>query len=130
LSISCVQYFGEWFGFFLLILWVYFEIYLQIYSRYLTIGIRALSLAKEGENFWLFLQIFSKEKRGRRTSGSDLKLFEHNFSKQIGYLNSSQKNTQFQKKNQPKWSSGSEVMNILNSTVFQGFSGKSRDFLL
>jgi hypothetical protein len=32
LTISCVQYFGEWFGFFLLILWVYFEIYLQIYS--------------------------------------------------------------------------------------------------
>jgi hypothetical protein len=33
------------------------------------------------------------------------------------------------KKNQPKWSSGSKVMGILNSTVFQGFSGKSRDFL-
>jgi hypothetical protein len=32
---------------------------------YLTIGIRALSLAKEGNNFCLFLQIFSREKRGR-----------------------------------------------------------------
>jgi hypothetical protein len=31
LTISCVQYFGEWFGLFLWILWVYFDIYLQIY---------------------------------------------------------------------------------------------------
>jgi hypothetical protein len=59
---------------------------------YLTIGIRELSLAKEGKNFLLFLQIFSREKRGWRTSGSEL-----NLEKQIGYLNSSQKNTQFQK---------------------------------
>jgi hypothetical protein len=55
-------------------------------------------LAKEGNNFWLFLQIFSREKRGRRTSGSDLKIFELEFGKKIGYLNSSRKNTQFQKK--------------------------------
>jgi hypothetical protein len=52
-----------------------------------------------------------------------------NLEKKIGYLNSSQKNTQFQKKNQPKQSSGSKVMGISNSTFFQGFSGKSRDFL-
>jgi hypothetical protein len=52
-----------------------------------------------------------------------------NLKKQIGYLNSSQKNTQFQKKNQPKRSSGSKVMSILNSAVFQGFSEKNRDFL-
>jgi hypothetical protein len=28
-SISCVQYFGEWFGLFLLILWVYFEKFVE-----------------------------------------------------------------------------------------------------
>jgi hypothetical protein len=58
-----------------------------------------------------------------------MKLYEMNLEKKIGYLNSSRKNTQFQKKNQPKRSPGSKVMSILNSTVFQGFSGKSRDFL-
>jgi len=66
---------------------------------------------------------------GRRTLGSDLKLYEPNLEKQIGYLNSSRKNTQFQKNNQPKRSSGSKVMSILNSAVFQGFFENSRDFL-
>jgi chemotaxis methyl-accepting protein methylase len=51
-----------------------------------------------------------------------------NLEKKIGYLNSSRKNTQFQKKNQPKRSSGSKVMSILNSTVFQGFSEKAAIF--
>jgi hypothetical protein len=32
------------------------ELYLQIWYRYLTIGIRALSLAKEGKICFLFLQ--------------------------------------------------------------------------
>jgi hypothetical protein len=54
-----------------------------------------------------------------------MKIYELNLEKQIGYLNSSQKNTQFQKTNQPKRSSGSKVMSILNSTVFQGFSEKA-----
>jgi hypothetical protein len=52
-----------------------------------------------------------------------------NLPKQITYLSSSHNFTQFQKTNQPKRSPGSEVMSILNSTVFQGFSGKRRDFL-
>jgi hypothetical protein len=34
------------------------EVYLQIWYRYLTIGIITLSLAKEGNNFLLFLQNF------------------------------------------------------------------------
>jgi hypothetical protein len=40
----------------------------------------------------------SREKRGWHTLDSDMKLSEMNLSKQIGYLNSSQKNTQFKKK--------------------------------
>jgi hypothetical protein len=128
LTISCVQYLvnGLWFIFGL------FEISLQIWYMYLTIGFRALSLAKEGDNFlFLFLQIFSKKKKKRAdTLGSDLEIFEQNLAKQIGYLNSSRKNTQFQKtNNQPKQSLVSKVMSILNSTVFEGFFGKSRDFL-
>ena len=40
-----------------------------------------------------------------------------NFPKQITNLSSSHNFTQFQKKNQSKWSPGSEVMSILNSVV-------------
>jgi hypothetical protein len=57
------------------------------------------------------------------------RIWRPNFPKQITYLSSSHNFTQFQKKNQPKRSPGSEVMSILNSTVFQGFSRKRRDFL-
>jgi hypothetical protein len=58
-----------------------------------------------------------------------MKLSELNLVKQIVYFHSSRKNTQFQKTNQLKRSLGSKVMSILNSTVFQGFSKKNRDFL-
>jgi hypothetical protein len=59
-----------------------------------------------------------------------MKLYELNFDKKnwvFEFL--SEKYPISKKKNQPKRSSGSKVMSILNSTVFQGFSGKSRDFL-
>jgi hypothetical protein len=57
-----------------------------------------------------------------------MKFYEMNLEKQIGYLNSSRKNTQFQKKNQPKWIPGNEVMSILNSEVFSGFFLKKPQF--
>jgi hypothetical protein len=79
---------------------------------------------KKGIIFWLFLQIFSREKRGRHTSGSDMKIYEQNLAKKIGYLNSSRKNTQFQKKKSAETESGSKVMSILNSTSFSGFFQK------
>jgi hypothetical protein len=41
-----------------------------------------------------------------------------NFLKKITDMSSSHNFTQFQKKNQPKQSPGSEVMSILTSTVF------------
>jgi hypothetical protein len=50
-------------------------------------------------------------------------IFEKNLQKQIGYLNSSCENIQFQQKNRPKWSPEREVMIILKSTKFQHFSG-------
>jgi hypothetical protein len=50
-----------------------------------------------------------------------MNIFEQNLEKQIGYLNSSWKNNQIQKTNQPKQGLGSKVMSILNSTVFSGF---------
>jgi hypothetical protein len=63
-SISCVHVMvnGLWF-----ILGI-IEVYLQIWYRYLTIGIRALSLAGVVGNYFLFLQIFffsEKKKEGR-----------------------------------------------------------------
>jgi hypothetical protein len=84
-------------------------------------------LAKEEKNF-LFLQIFSREKKGRCTLGSDLKNFLYSLAKQIGYLNSYRKNTQFQKNNWPKWSLGSEVMNILNPVISRVFPEKAAIF--
>jgi hypothetical protein len=51
------------------------------------------------------------------------------FSKKLHILVPLTISPNFKNKNQPKWSPGSEVMNILNSTVFQGFFGKHRDFL-
>jgi hypothetical protein len=44
---------------------VIYEVYLQIWFRYLTIGIRALSLAKEGKICFLFLQNFFLGKKKR-----------------------------------------------------------------
>jgi hypothetical protein len=42
---------------------VIYEVYSQIWYRYLTIGIRALSLAKEGKICFLFLQNFFREEK-------------------------------------------------------------------
>jgi hypothetical protein len=68
-------------------------------------------------------------RRGRHDFFYFYSSWRPNFPKKITYLISSQNFTQFQKTNQPKQSPGSEVMIILNSAVFQGFSGKRRDFL-
>jgi hypothetical protein len=65
--------------------------------RFLTIGIRALSFAKEGKKFFLFLHKFSREEKEGGTSSSDMKLYELNLEKQIGYLNSSRKIPNFKK---------------------------------
>jgi hypothetical protein len=65
-------------------------------------------------------------KREPRTSDAILIFFEKHLQKQIGYLNSSWENIQFQKKNRPKWSLESEVMIVLKSTKVQHFSGNGR----
>jgi hypothetical protein len=43
--------------------WLFIEVYLQIWFRFLTIGIRALSLADIVGKYFLFLQIFFSEKK-------------------------------------------------------------------
>jgi len=58
---------------------------------------------------------------GRRLSDQFLKLSVQNQKKPIAYLNSSFKNTQFQKKNHLIWSSKSGDIADLKSAIFQNF---------
>jgi hypothetical protein len=50
-------------GFSILFLYYLCGDYILDLFWFLTIGIRALSLAKEGKNFFLFLQKFSREEK-------------------------------------------------------------------
>ena len=87
------------------------------------------SQGSHADTFPSAMHASEETKRDMLTLDSIMIFYELNFQKQIVYLNSSRKNTQFQKQNRSKWSPGSEVMSILNSAFFQGFSGKSRNFL-
>jgi hypothetical protein len=68
--------------------------------RFLTSGIRALSLAGVVGKYFLFLQIFffGEEKRGPRHSRHFKYICVKNLQKRVVYLSSSQKNTQLKKK--------------------------------
>jgi hypothetical protein len=51
-----------------------------------------------------------------------------NLQKMVVYLSSSQKNTQFKKKNRPKQSPGSQDIEVLKSANFQDFfRGRRRE---
>jgi hypothetical protein len=67
-----------------------------------------------------------ESKREPHTSNAILIFSEKNLQKQIGYLNSSRENIQFQKTNRLKQSPESEVIIVLKSTKFQHFSGNDR----
>jgi hypothetical protein len=88
-------------------------------------------LAKEGKICFLFLQnFFLGEKKRAAHFRFRSKVLRAEFGKTnwvFEFL--SEKYPISKKKNQPKRSSGSKVMSILNSAFFQGFSGKRRDFL-
>jgi hypothetical protein len=92
--------------------------------RFLTSGIRALSLADIVGKYFLFLQIFvfEEEKRGPRHSSNFQYISVQNLKKQVVYLSSSQKNTQVEKKNRLKWSPGSQDIEVLNLQIFRVFS--------
>jgi hypothetical protein len=74
-------------------------------------------------HFCMHHACISGDKKRSRTSDSILIFYEPNLQKQIGYLNSSRENIQFQKTNHLKWSPESEVMIVSKSTKFQRFSG-------
>jgi hypothetical protein len=101
--------------------------------RFLTSGIRALSLAGVVGNYFLFLQIFffGEEKRGPRHSRHFQYISVQNLQKRVVYLSSSQKNTQVKKKNRPKRSPEGQDIEVLKSAIFQGFfCGRRRDLFL
>jgi hypothetical protein len=95
--------------------------------RFLTSGIRALSLGRYcGQIFFIFADFFfSEEKRGPRHSRSFQYISVQNLQKMVVYLSSSQKNTQFEKKNRPKRSLGSQDIEVLKSANFQGFFSRT-----
>jgi hypothetical protein len=82
--------------------------------------------------YFLFLQIFffGAEKRGPRHSQKFWYIYVKNFQKRVLYLSSSQKNTQFEKKNHPKRSPEGEDIEVLKSAIFQGFFRVRRRNLL
>ena len=71
----------------------------------------------------IFFSSFQQKegKIGQRISYHFLKLSAQNQKKQVAYLNSSFKNTQFQKTNHLIWSSKSGDIADLKSTIFQNF---------
>ena len=93
-------------------------IFIVYCRRFSTSGIRALSLAQVG-NFFFWKKKVGKI--GRRLSHPFLKLSVQIQEKQVAYLNSSFKNTQFQKTNHLIWSSKSGDITDLKSAIFQDF---------
>jgi hypothetical protein len=84
-------------------------------------------------NYFLFLQIFffGEEKRGPQHSRHFPYIFVKNLQKMVVYLISSQKNTQFEKKNHPKQSPEGQDIEVLKSAIFQGFfCGRRSDLFL
>ena len=69
--------------------------------------------------YFLFLQIFffRAEKKGLQHSRSFWYIYKKNLQKEVVYMISSQKNTQFKKKNRPKRSPGSQDIEVLKRKV-------------
>jgi hypothetical protein len=119
------------------VIFLYCSLYIQycgdfLYSSiwFLTSGIRALSLGRHcGQIFFIFADFFffffffffGAEKRGPRHSQSFWYISVKNLQKRVVYLSSSQKNTQFEKKNRLKRSPGSQDIEVLKSANFQDF---------
>jgi hypothetical protein len=76
------------------------------------------SQESHADTFACTMHASQETKRELRTSDAILIFSEKHLQKQIGYLNSSQENIQFQKKNRLKRSPESEVMIVLKSTKF------------
>jgi hypothetical protein len=94
----------------------------NLFSEFHVEDIWHASQGSHADIFPCAMHVSQETKRESLTSDSILIFYEKHFHKQIGYLNSSQENIQFQKTNRPKRSPGSEVTIILKSTKLQRFS--------
>jgi hypothetical protein len=94
----------------------------DLFSEFHVEDIWHASQGSHADTFPCAMHASQETKREPRTSDSIMIFSKKNLQKKIGYLNSSRENIQFQKKNRPKRSPGSEVMIILKSTKFQRFS--------
>jgi hypothetical protein len=81
------------------------------------------SQESHAETFACTMHASQESKRESRTSDAILIFSEKILQKQIGFLNSTRENIQFQKNNYPKQSPESEFMIVLKSTKFQHFFG-------
>jgi hypothetical protein len=73
-------------------------------------------------NIFYFCRFFFRRRKKRAATFSKFSVYLHkNLQKRVVYLSSSQKNTQFKKKNRPKRSPGSQDIEVLKSANFQGF---------
>jgi hypothetical protein len=72
-----------------------------------------------GQIFFIFADFFfGEEKKGPRHSINFLYISMKNLQKQVVYLILSQKTTQVEKTNHPKWSLGSQYIEVLKSAIF------------
>jgi hypothetical protein len=125
-------------GFFYLALWIYCVF--SICGDYICRSIQVLNkwyqstfLGRScGQLFFIFADFFfGEEKRGPRHSRHFQYISVQNLQKRVVYLSSSQKNTQFKKKNRPKRSPEGQDIEVLKSAIFQGFfCGRRRDLFL
>jgi hypothetical protein len=89
---------------------------------FLTSGIRALSLADIVGKYFLFLQIFFRRRKKRATTFHKFLVYLCVKIVEKGCISEFLlKNTQFEKKNRPKQSPGSQDIEVLKSANFQGF---------
>jgi hypothetical protein len=79
--------------------------------------------------FSLFVEFFLGKKKRAAHFKLKYESLEDKFGKTNWVFEFLSEKYPIKKKNHLKWSLGSKVMNILNSTVFQGFSRKICDFL-
>jgi hypothetical protein len=98
----------------------------DVFSKFHVEDIWHASQESRADTFTCTMHASHEKKRDSCTSNSILIFYNHNLKKQIGHLDSSRENFQFQKINCLKWSLVSEVMIILKPTKFQHFFRNSR----
>jgi hypothetical protein len=123
-------------GFFYLALWIYCVF--SICGYYIGRSIQVLNkwyqstfLGRScGQLLFIFADIFFR-RRGPRHSRHFQYISVQNLQKRVVYLSSSQKNTQFEKKNRPERSPEGQDIAVLKSAIFQGFfCGRRRGLFL